>query len=257
MSQWDTNKDGKLTREEVAVRYARRRLLSSNQPPAEQSRGGWEMRNRGDGRGDPQGGQRNEGDQKSTAVAHPFEKRASFRITDNAGNNPRPAGVPEWFARDDVNMDNQVSMSEFARKWDASTLEDFYKFDTNQDGFITLKECLAAVKKGFLKGSGSSSSSVASTDGGSSATDATSSAGPSSSTPSAPSAGGAPAAAGAIDDRMRQFAKRSIERADKDKNGFLTPDEFKSTNGASFADVDKDKNGKIDVDEYAVYRNSR
>ncbi|MFM9065585.1 MAG: hypothetical protein ACKOOI_21515 [Pirellula sp.] len=257
MSQWDTNKDGKLTREEVAVRYARRRLLSSNQPSPEQSRGGWEMRNRGDGRGDPQGGQRNEGDQKSTAVAHPFEKRASFRITDNAGNNPRPAGVPEWFARDDVNMDNQVSMSEFARKWDASTLEDFYKFDTNQDGFITLKECLAAVKKGFLKGSGSSSSSVASTDGGSSATDATSSAGPSSSTPSAPSAGGAPAAAGAIDDRMRQYAKRSIERADKDKNGFLTPDEFKSTNGASFADVDKDKNGKIDVDEYAVYRNSR
>jgi Ca2+-binding EF-hand superfamily protein len=260
MSQWDTNKDGKLTREEVAVRYARRRLLSSNQPAPEQSRGGWEMRGRGDGRGDAQGGQRNDGDQKSAGVPHPFEKRASFRLTDSAGNSPRPAGIPEWFARDDVNMDNQISMSEFARKWDASTLEDFYKFDTNQDGFITLKECLAAVKKGFLKGSGSSSSSVASTEGGASTTDPTSGAASSNAAPSAgaaPSSGGAPATAGAVDDRMRQFAKRSIERADKDKNGFLTPDEFKSTTGASFADVDKDKNGKIDADEYALYRNSR
>lgn len=257
MSQWDTNKDGKLTREEVAVRYARRRLLNSNQASPEQARGGWEMRNRGDGRGDPQGGQRSEGDQKSTGVPHPFEKRASFRITDSAGNNPRPAGIPEWFARDDVNMDNQVSMSEFARKWDASTLEDFYKFDTNQDGFITLKECLAAVKKGFLKGSGSSSSSVASSESGSSAMDPTSGTTTGGSAPTAAAPGSAPATTGAIDDRMRQFAKRSIERADKDKNGFLTPDEFKSTNGSSFADVDKDKNGKIDVDEYAIYRNSR
>ena len=257
MSQWDTNKDGKLTREEVAVRYARRRLLSSNQASPEQSRGGWEARNRGDSRGDGQGGQRAEGDQKSASVPHPFEKRASFRLTDNSGNNPRPAGVPEWFARDDTNMDNQVSMSEFARKWDATSLEDFYKFDTNQDGFITLKECLAAVKKGYLKGSGGSSSSVALTEGGPAGSDNSAMAGSAGGTPSAPAASGAPSAPGVIDDRMKQFAKRSIERADKDKNGFLTPDEFKSTNGSSFADVDKDKNGKIDVDEYALYRNSR
>jgi Ca2+-binding EF-hand superfamily protein len=262
MSQWDTNKDGKLTREEVAVRYARRRLLSSNQPSAEQGRGGWETRSRGDSRGaDGQGGGKNDGDQKSNSVPHPFEKRASFRLTDNSGNPQKPAGIPEWFSRDDTNQDNQVSMNEFARKWDATTLEDFYKFDSNQDGFITLKECLAAVKKGFLKGSGSSSSSVASSEG----TGTNSSENP---TGPAPAAGNSPAnsapsvakpstGSGTIDDRMRDFAKRSISRADKDKNGFLTPDEFKSTSGASFADVDKDKNGQIDVDEYAMYRNSR
>jgi Ca2+-binding EF-hand superfamily protein len=60
-----------------------------------------------------------------------------------------------------------------------------------------------------------------------------------------------------MDDRMKAFAKRSIERADKDKNGFLTPDEFKSTSGPKFEDVDKDKNGKIDLDEYILYRNAR
>ena len=252
LSQWDSNKDGKLTREEVAVRYARRRLLSSNQPSApDQGRGGFDPRNRGDARGDTQGGGKNDGGQKSNTVAHPFEKRASFRLTDSSGNAPRPAGVPEWFARDDTNMDNQVSMGEFARKWDASTLEDFYKFDTNQDGFITLQECLAAVKKGYLKGSGGSSSSVASSDGSAPAPSAGQAP-----NPSAPS-GNAPAVAvGGADSRMREFAKKAIDKADKDKNGFLTPDEFKSS-GTTFADVDTDKNGKIDLDEYALFRAKR
>lgn len=265
MSQWDSNKDGKLTREEVAVRYARRRLLSSNQSSPDQSRGGWESRGRGDSRGDaPQGGGRNDGDQKSTGVPHPFEKRASFRLTDNSGNNIRPSGVPEWFVRDDTNMDNQVSMNEFSRKWDASTLEDFYKFDTNQDGFITLKECLAAVKKGYLKGS-SSSGSIAASDGtGSTSSDPTQSTASSpsgnstsSSASPSPASGSSSSGSAAMDDRMKAFAKRSIERADKDKNGFLTPDEFKSTSGPKFEDVDKDKNGKIDLDEYILYRNAR
>ena len=163
MSQWDTNKDGKLTREEVAVRYARRRVLSTNQASSDQSRGGWEARGRGDSRGEgAPGGTRPEDQEKSDGVPHPYEKRASFRLTDNTGNMVRPSGVPEWFLRDDTNMDNQVSMNEFSRKWDASTLEDFYKFDSNQDGFITLQECLVAVKKGYLKGSSSSSSATSS-----------------------------------------------------------------------------------------------
>jgi Ca2+-binding EF-hand superfamily protein len=261
MSQWDSNKDGKLTREEVAVRYARRRLMNANQTTPEQSRNGWEARNRGDGRGDPQAAAaqagRTEGDPK---VAHPFEKQASFRTSDSSGNAPRPSGMPEWFVRDDTNLDNQVSMGEFARKWDASTLEDFYKFDINQDGFITVQECLAAVKKGYLKGSGSSSS-IASSDG--SASPGAPASNPSGNA-SAPGAGasGTPSSSSAvpmsapIDERMRVFAKRSIDRADKDKNGFLTPDEFKSTR-SSFGDVDKDKNGKIDLDEYVQFSNSR
>jgi Ca2+-binding EF-hand superfamily protein len=168
--------------------------------------------------------------------------------------------MPEWFVRDDSNLDNQVSMGEFARKWDASTLEDFYKFDINQDGFITVQECLAAVKKGYLKGSGSSSS-IASSDGSASpgapaSNPSGNASAPGAATSGAPSSSAAVPMSAPIDDRMKVFAKRSIDRADKDKNGFLTPDEFKSTR-SSFGDVDKDKNGKIDLDEYVQFSNSR
>jgi Ca2+-binding EF-hand superfamily protein len=146
-------------------------------------------------------------------------------------------------------------MGEFARKWDASTLEDFYKFDANQDGFITVQECLAAVKKGYLKGSGGSSS-IASSDGSASPGAPAPGAAPGAGASGTPSSSSAVPTSAPIDDRMRVFAKRSIDRADKDKNGFLTPDEFKSTR-SSFGDVDKDKNGKIDLDEYVQFSNSR
>jgi Ca2+-binding EF-hand superfamily protein len=261
MSQWDSNKDGKLTREEVAVRYARRRILNSGSSNSQdqQQRGGFDFRNRG---GDQGQGAQGEGKEDSKSVAHPFEKRASFRMTDSSGKPTRPSGVPEWFSRDDVNGDNQVSMGEFARKWDASTLEDFNKFDTNQDGFITLQECLIAVKNGYLKGSSSSSSSSssgtsnsaeASKDGSTTTSSDPSMTRPSSGPTSAPSSG----TSAGQDDKMLAFAKRRIDSADKDKNGFLTPDEFKASGSTTFQDVDKNSDGRIDLQEYVQYRNAR
>ena len=149
-------------------------------------------------------------------------------------------------------------MSEFARKWDASTLEDFYKFDANQDGFITLQECLAGVKKGYLKGSSSSSSSSTASSGNSSSGEASSTASSDGATivaaPTTPST--STSTAKGNNDAMKEWAKKRMSSADKDKNGFLTPDEFKSTD-AKFADVDKNKDGQIDLEEYAVYRSSR
>ena len=55
------------------------------------------------------------------------------------------------------------------------------------------------------------------------------------------------------DDRMVAFAKRSIERLDKDKNGFVTSDEW-TTADPSFSDVDINKDGKVNLEEYAKYR---
>ena len=60
-----------------------------------------------------------------------------------------------------------------------------------------------------------------------------------------------------IEERMLQFAERAIQREDKDKNGFLTPDEFKGASGTSFSDVDTNQDGKIDIKEYATYRSRR
>ena len=148
-------------------------------------------------------------------------------------------------------------MNEFARKWDAATLEDFYKFDTNQDGYITAKECLAGVKKGYLKGSSSSGSSSSSspTASASTAGDASGSASNGTGSPMAAGASSPAASSGASSDPNFAFAKRRIDKADKDKNGFLTPDEWSES--TKFADVDKNGNGQIDIDEYVQYRKSR
>ena len=60
-----------------------------------------------------------------------------------------------------------------------------------------------------------------------------------------------------IEERMLQFAERAIQREDKDKNGVLTPDEFKGASGTSFSEVDTNQDGKIDIKEYATYRSRR
>ncbi|MFN6399690.1 MAG: hypothetical protein ACK449_07325 [Planctomycetota bacterium] len=60
-----------------------------------------------------------------------------------------------------------------------------------------------------------------------------------------------------IEERMLQFAERAIQREDKDKNGVLTPDEFKGASGTSFSEVDTNQDGKIDNKEYATYRSRR
>lgn len=60
-----------------------------------------------------------------------------------------------------------------------------------------------------------------------------------------------------IEERMLQFAEKAIQREDKDKNGYLTPDEFKGSSGTSFSEVDTNQDGKIDIKEYATYRSRR
>ena len=60
-----------------------------------------------------------------------------------------------------------------------------------------------------------------------------------------------------LEERMLLFAERAIQRRDTDKNGVLTPDEFKGANGTSFSDVDTNQDGKIDIKEYATYRSRR
>jgi Ca2+-binding EF-hand superfamily protein len=224
LSQWDRNRDGKLVRAELAARYARKREQRSDQ---EAKKGG---------NNENQKGQSQQANSDAKTPSRPFEKIASYRV----GEADR--SVPEWFVNDDSNKDKQVSMNEFGRKWDSSTLEDFYKFDSNQDGFITLKECQAAVKKGYLKGSGSAASSKSDSRSkelaDSSSKDADRKSGESS---------------GGAEPSMVDWSKKRITKLDKDKNGFLTPDEFSDTK-AKFGDVDKDGNGQVSVEEYAVFR---
>ena len=233
--QYDKNRDGKLSRQELAVRFARRRLASPSQPdPRKEEANAKRAR------------EAKELADNKKAIPNPFEKRASYRLTDAEGKAPAPAGLPEWFTRNDINADSQVSMAEFAKKWSIDAIDDFSRFDPNGDGFITTKECLAAVKKGYIPGSTSSSPIAAST------------ASAPGSTAVAPAAAAAPGAttrssASSTDSDMRAWAEKKMKSSDKDENGFLSPNEY----SGDFAKVDANKDGKIDLDEYAASRSKR
>ena len=232
--QYDNNRDGKLSRQELATRYARRRLASGSQPESTQRRDDNSKRSRD---------KREAADETSKDKGNPLEKRSSYRLTDADGKMPTPTGLPEWFTRNDINTDSQVSMLEFSKKFTQDAIDDFLRFDSNKDGYITIKECLLGVKKGFIPGGANSASS--------SSTAATSV--PSTASPSAKSAESPKSAVGsapAVDQRMRDWAAPKLKALDKDGNGYLSPEESPN----NFAETDTNKDGRIDIDEYVAFR---
>ena len=223
--QYDKNRDGKLSRQELATRYARRRLASATTVDAKKTDDLNSKRNR----------ESREVVEDKKDKSNPFEKRASYRMTDAEGKPPTPAGLPEWFTRNDVNSDNQVSMGEFSKKWTQESVDDFQRFDANQDGFITVKECLAAVKKGFIPGAASNAAATTSTASAS----------------APPATGGSTTATPASKPTdMRSWVGKKLKGLDKDGNGFLSPNELTS----NFAETDTNKDGRVDLDEYIAYR---
>ena len=126
-------------------------------------------------------------------------------------------------------------MSEYSSSLTAESLAEFQKFDLNDDFIITAKECLAAVKNGASSSSKSSS------------------------TPSTPATSAAvvPTASGASPDSTQiEWAKKQIEKYDKNKDGKLTVDEWSSMvvkpDGA-----DANGDGAITTEEYADFRSKK
>lgn len=255
--QYDKNGDGKLTRDELAVRYAKRRMESSGASSSSgDSRDSRDSRSDRDRQGN---GDRNREEKKE--APNPFEKISSYRLTDRDGKLKRPAGLPEWFARYDVNGDNQVSMDEFVRKPSAEAIEDYARFDSNLDGFITARECLAAHKNGHIPGSGSgsgsssgSSSSSSSSSSGATASSASNSTGGATPAGGASAGGGSPSSSG-IDPRMRSYVEGRVKRYDKNGDGKFDIDEYKAYNASGdFTKADANKDGFADVDELTLER---
>ncbi|MCE9605984.1 MAG: hypothetical protein K8U03_13900 [Planctomycetia bacterium] len=50
-------------------------------------------------------------------------------------------GLPDWFTRCDTNGDGQVAMGEFSAAWDDAKAAEFARWDRNGDGLITPREC--------------------------------------------------------------------------------------------------------------------
>ena len=58
------------------------------------------------------------------------------------GNADLAEALPEWFFERDINRDGQIQMSEFDDEWPDEKLREFEQFDTNNDGIITRNELL-------------------------------------------------------------------------------------------------------------------
>jgi len=60
-------------------------------------------------------------------------------------------GLPPWFYELDANRDDQVEMTEFAEEWSDEKMAEFESYDTNSDGILTSSE--AAAAKSLVGGS--------------------------------------------------------------------------------------------------------
>ncbi|HUT92322.1 MAG TPA: hypothetical protein VMY37_22700 [Thermoguttaceae bacterium] len=133
----DRNNDGKVTKDELTARMAEfsgRRSEDSD---------------RGSSQGDNSDGSGDSGSSKSNG-------RKSYRF--RRAPELLPSGLPDWFARDDVNGDGQVAMVEYSSSWSESKAREFLRYDLNHDGMITPRECLdTPTTTGELAGAGDKS----------------------------------------------------------------------------------------------------
>lgn len=245
--QYDRNRDGVITLDEMEYRYARRRIentrnvAAGGQAERDQGQQGGERRGRGGREGGREGG---EGRNQSNGNPSPYAALSSYRVV--APVERLPAGLPDWFYRNDADGDGQISMAEFSATWTEAVLEDFYQFDLNRDGLITPEEALRAKAAGAVRGSPVGAAAAAAP-----ANEASSSR--SRGTPSAPTAAAEPASQDAgppIDPRHMEYYRGLVAKYDTNGDGVLTEDEWvnMSRNPAA-ADVNGD--GKITVEEYA------
>lgn len=277
---YDRNRDGKITLNEMEYRYARRRIeserdrgtqtasrssssSSSSSSSASPGGPGGGMFQRGGGftRGGPGGGgfsrggpggdnarssnQRN--DEKERARKK--DDRTSYRIASTLER--LPAGLPDWFTRDDANGDGQVSMSEFSTAWTEAVFDDFNQFDLNRDGIVTPSECLQAVEAGAVRGSKVAASS--STDRGSFGRSSSNyGSGSAESRPDQSAGSSEEASAGDVDPRTLAYASRLIGQYDANGDGYLTPSEWEKMSKNPAA-ADRDGDGKVSAKEYAIW----
>ena len=248
---FDRNGDGKLSVSELAIRAARLRVAQASVAATSERR---------------DNGRRREAQPAPVEIEDLYSGRRSFAVTQRG----LPEGLPGWFAERDTNGDQQISMAEFASYWTPELVEEFQRFDLNGDGVITPQECLAAIRNGAVASAGSGGGSPMAAASGAPPADASSgrtfgrtSGGSRYGRPSSPPSGSAPTAAssvapagGAPDERMLEAAQRIMSRNDKNKDGVLTPDEWKDMLvDPSAADADRD--GRITAVEYAQWLQSR
>ncbi|MCS7237645.1 MAG: hypothetical protein NZ899_05165 [Thermoguttaceae bacterium] len=177
--EMDRNGDGVITLEELqqyAADFGRRREGPSGGPPGSAP--------------PPQVVSPGGGGQQSSPTPNNGTRFVRFRRP----HELLPQGLPDWFVSRDKDEDGQVSMAEYATSWNDSVVAEFLRYDLDNDGVITPKECLAALSGAAPAGVGSPGLASAGPGGPPAAPQAPGGAAVSAS--SAPASGqGAPAAA--------------------------------------------------------------
>ncbi len=196
LDQYDKNNDNKLTVNELALRYAKRRIDAaedSNQSSSSSSnrsspsssgsqssgpRADWRSRfgggsfgNSGGERGGFSFGGGNDRDRGSDRGSDRGGDRSSSSSSASRSQSPAPKPyrstttadrlaklkLDNWFMEKDKNQDGQVAMAEFGSNWTESLVAEFRVYDLNNDGVITPDECLRAKGNGAARPSGGES----------------------------------------------------------------------------------------------------
>jgi len=166
-SPGDTNKDGKLTKDELTKWMSSRFGQRGGSGNSSSRFGGGDRGSQGRGSSDSgrgrfgsrgsSGGERSgRGDSggRSRGGSSQPDTPESYRF--KTVNERLPEGLPDWFKENDTNGDGQIMMSEYAKQWDAKMLDSFDKFDFDADGVITPQECLDGIDEGAKYGADSS-----------------------------------------------------------------------------------------------------
>ncbi|MGI9471423.1 MAG: proprotein convertase P-domain-containing protein, partial [Rubripirellula sp.] len=179
----DMNQDQRLSRMELAQRYARRRLLSGSSDElvkkARRTGNGIEPTSRGssDRREDSSWWRRGSRYYLTATIMGRFDRNKNGRLepeeaasigfqtgaidVDRDGELSREElheyltklqdevgdladGLPGWFFELDVDRDEQVAMSEFTTEWSQDKIDEFTAIDANGDGLLTAGEVLKA-----------------------------------------------------------------------------------------------------------------
>lgn len=215
---FDRNRDGKLTPKELAVRYAVRRE-------------GNEMAER---RNQKSKAKDEKSQRRSVNDVDLFGGRKSYRIE---GARRQPEGLPGFFTDRDADGDGQISMAEFASKWNDEVVAEFFSSDFNRDGVITSDEAMRGVE-GEVPEAMPERNSVAKSKLDRNGQKSTN-------TPASKSSE-------KIDSRNLKVAERIVKRNDKNSDGVLTPSEWKDML-MSPAKSDFNRDGKVTIEEYALW----
>lgn len=208
---YDQNGDGALSKRELSVRYAKRRLAKDE----ENSQRDRERQSNRDRRDRDRDGNRDRKEKKEDNE----DERKSYRFL--TASERLPQGIPDWFREKDSDQDGQVGMGEYAVEWDDETVAEFTGLDSDANGLVSPSEALqssgTSSESDSDSGSGGSKSNVSDKD---------------------------------IPEKYMNYAKSYIKKYDKNDDSVLSKDEIKSMRRPP-KNADPNGDGKITVKEFA------